>query len=61
MAMENSTSSETKYFYLFSCGFAMICEKFENRVTAQNVLATIIKFAQQHCDVLAKPQEVSAL
>ena len=39
----------------------MICEKNENRVTAQNVLGIIIKFIQQHCDVIEKPSEVSAL
>ena len=38
----------------------MICEKYENRVTAQAVLGNIVKFAEQHCGFLLKPHEVSS-
>jgi hypothetical protein len=37
----------------------MICEKYENRVTAQTVLGNIVKFAEQHCSIVEKPYEVS--
>jgi hypothetical protein len=37
----------------------MVCEKYENRVTAQTVLGNIVKFAEQHCNMLEKPYEVS--
>lgn len=42
----------------FSCGVAMVCEKYENRVTAQAVLENIVKFAEQHCSFIEKPYEV---
>ncbi|CAB4008709.1 AP-5 complex subunit sigma-1-like [Paramuricea clavata] len=43
---------------LNNCGVTMVCEKYENRVTAQTVLGNIVKFAEQHCNMLEKPYEV---
>ncbi|XP_046864984.1 AP-5 complex subunit sigma-1-like [Xenia sp. Carnegie-2017] len=41
-----------------SCGMGMICERYENRIMAEAILVKILKFAQQHCNLLERPHEV---
>lgn len=42
----------------YSCGMGMICERYENRIMAEAILVKILKFAQQHCNLLERPHEV---
>ncbi|KAJ8317598.1 hypothetical protein KUTeg_005502 [Tegillarca granosa] len=40
-------------------GFTLICEKTENRMLAENVLRTVIRFLQEHLRLLNQPLEAA--
>jgi len=42
---------------LANCGFALICEKDENRLVAENILNVIIRQLQEYCQIILQPSE----
>ncbi|XP_068706487.1 AP-5 complex subunit sigma-1-like isoform X3 [Montipora foliosa] len=38
-------------------GFALICEKDENRLVAENILNLIIRHLQEYCQIILQPSE----
>lgn len=42
---------------LANCGFALICEKDENRLVAENILNLIIRHLQEYCQIILQPSE----
>ena len=47
------------FFFQFSCGFALICERDENRLVAENILNLIIRNLQEYCQIILQPSEVN--
>ncbi|XP_068706485.1 AP-5 complex subunit sigma-1-like isoform X1 [Montipora foliosa] len=42
---------------LANSGFALICEKDENRLVAENILNLIIRHLQEYCQIILQPSE----
>ena len=45
--------------FKFSCGFALVCERDENRLVAENILNLIIRNLQEYCQIILQPSEVN--
>lgn len=43
--------------YVSSCGFALICERDENRLVAENILNLIVRNLQEYCQIILQPSE----
>lgn len=40
-----------------NCGFALICERDENRLVAENILNLIVRNLQEYCQIILQPSE----
>ena len=41
-----------------NCGFSLICDCTDNRVTAEAVLKLLVKYMQEHCQAFNQPTEI---
>ena len=41
-----------------NCGFTLVCDKDDNRITAETVLKLLVKYLQEYCKTFSQPTEV---